>query len=325
MQIFQPLITPAILAPLFFTTTFVASLATPDLIALKPYTYNFNPPNKASPPDCTASPTVIVDLPYEFWIEVVFLEPPLLIDGSPLGYRPGNPLRILGGINSPSGAFYDGVFIAETFLPTGSFDVRALFKLEKNFLFNSDTDAKLWLGTNDDEPESDFFAFNFVGDPRAFPDFLAFGAVEVCNEKNETELQLRAQRSVFNPTGVWVFFSFLFFLIFPPLEYIEKPEGKHESHPRQNKRSRGNGDSDGSLVAFADVFRKGFKLSNSPADYVQFEADILGKIFTPANLNGTYHTYLPYLRYIRATSSSTHPKNFPLSRPCHLSTVKRRK
>lgn len=209
MQILQHFITPAVLAPLFFTITFVVSLATPDPIALKPYTYNLDYTNKDSTPDCAASSTVIDNLPYEFWIEVVFLEPPLLIDGSPLVYRPGNPLRMVGGINSASGAFYNGVFIAETFLGDGSFDVRELFKLDKNFLFNSDTYAGLWLGTNDDEPDSDSLFFDFVGDPRKFPDFLAFRAVKVCNSNNETELQLRAQRSEFTPDGVCFFFDLL--------------------------------------------------------------------------------------------------------------------
>ena len=220
MQIFQHLITPAILVPLFFITTFVTSLATPDPISLEPYTYNWEFANKDSTPDCAASSTVIVNLPYEFWIEVVFLEPPLLIDGSPLAYRPGNPLRIVGGIGSPSGAFYDGVFIAETFLPDGSFDVRELFKLEKNFLYDSGAYARLWLGTNDDEPDSDFLSFNYVGEPRLLPDFVALGAVKVCNSKNETELQLRGQRSENSPDGMCVFFFFFFFFLGLPSPWV---------------------------------------------------------------------------------------------------------
>ena len=212
MQIFQHFITPVILAPLFFTTTFVALLATSDAIARKPYTYNSDYTNKDSTSDCAASSRVIVDLPYEFWIEVVFLEPPLLRENSPLVNRPGNPLRMVGGLQSASRAFYNAVFIAETFLPDGSFDVRELFKLQKNQLFNSNAFAGLWLGTNDDLPDSDFLFFDYVGDPPELPDFLAFRAVEVCNSNNEIELQLRAQRtSEFEVDGVCVFFFFFFF------------------------------------------------------------------------------------------------------------------
>lgn len=288
MQLFQYLITPSILAPLFFATTLVASLATPDPISRKPYTNNLNSINKDSTPDCAASPKVLADLPYEFWIEAVFLEPPIVIENSPIVYRPGNPLHVLSGINSPSGAYYDGVFIAETsVLPGGTFDVRSLFKLGQNFLWDSSTIARLWLGTNDDTPDADYLSFEYVGDPQELPDFLAFRAVKVCNSKNETELQLRAQISEDFP-GEGVFF---FFGLPPPPPlgnyYCRKTERTWKG-PSTENRKQNNGDSGGwRMVALLMYFLEGFEFSNSPADDIQFQADILGKIFTPAQLNGT--------------------------------------
>lgn len=204
MQIFFSLITSAVLAPFLFTPTLVTSLATPDPIPPKPYTWNLNNDNKRSTPDCATPPTEFENLPYEFWIEVVFLKP---IDDDNY-FRPGNPLRTERYIMPASGETYDGAVIAEEFPGNGLFEARELFVLFNKNLVNRDGEgAQLWPDSVNVNsfPGYNPVAFQVEGDFSELPYPLDFRAVKVCTSNNETELKLRARRRDSDDKGVFVF------------------------------------------------------------------------------------------------------------------------
>lgn len=207
MQILQNLIASAIIAPFLSITTLVASLATPDPISAKSYTWNLNYKDKNITPDCATPPTVFESLPYDFWIEAIPLDP---IDYDFEGL-PENPLHLKRGDQPFSGVRYNSLNVAETY------QARAGFVLRNKFLENSDGEqAVIWpnslsyLGFDDSNPL--VFNPNF-GENKDESSILAdFTAVKSCTSDNSTELRLRGQRRFGDNKGVFVFGSSPFLL-----------------------------------------------------------------------------------------------------------------
>ena len=227
MQILHSFISFAILAPFLPTNTLVASLATPDPMTPKRDPGNSNYKINDLTPDCAAPPTVFDSLPYEFWIQVVFLDP---VDDDVDYYRQGDPLRTERYVMPYSGVLYDGAFIARPSQP------RDLYLLDNNFLVNTNDDfAKLWPDKYNANSFSGYnpVAFQTEGDFDEFAYELAFRAVKVCTSKNETELQLRAKRRDGVDKGVFVPGLPL------PLCNCMSKNGKIMEAPSAENRSRG--------------------------------------------------------------------------------------
>lgn len=145
-------------------------------------------------PACAASPTEFASLPFEFWIETVFLGPVKVDEFGPFDFREDNPLR-LNRNYVPFGNFFDNTYsrvvVAQRNLG------RDLFVLQYGTLWDSNIGyGQLWPYIQlslDSYPGWYPFAF----DVKCIKDhiFLDFTTVKVCSSTGDTELQLRARRS----------------------------------------------------------------------------------------------------------------------------------
>lgn len=159
-----------------------------------------------SVPTCAASPTVFTDLPFEFWIETIFLKPLKPLDILAI-LREDYPLQL--------DEDYLGLFLGEDISGSGvsiagASQPRDLFFLDSELLRIKNGAAQIWpyVFPDDDFPGYSQLAFEVNADRPLI--LLDFTAVKVCSSTNATELQLRARRTD-NSSGR----TFYFFQLFP--------------------------------------------------------------------------------------------------------------
>lgn len=180
MQIFRDLLSWFNLVPFLFT---VLAAPSPD------YKFTGFDSKTESVPDCAASPTVFIALPFQFWLEVILLKPYI---GVAQVFEPSNPVKI--NWDYPSDRNDDFTYSkAEITSQTNT----QLFQLNYNFLQNAkEHGAVLWAYDSEYFPGYKALAWDETG-PYG-PDgvtFLDFVAVKKCTSTNQTELILRAKES----------------------------------------------------------------------------------------------------------------------------------
>lgn len=180
MQIFRDLLPWLNLVPFLPTV----------LAARTSYYTSFKPaPITESVPDCAAPPTEFSELPFQFWIETVFLKPYTGVYGQ---FSPSNPVGIFRYY--PSDRLTD-ITYSRAIISRGLFT--AFFTLRFSAFENADeSPAVIWS-----IPSTVFPGYNplvWIADSNGQDlnaTFLYFTAVKKCTSKNETELILRASRS----------------------------------------------------------------------------------------------------------------------------------
>lgn len=146
-------------------------------------------------PACAASPTQFISLPFEFWLEVVALDPLRPLDSLGYVFEEGNPValeRDLDRFIAPDGRSYAKANIRRFY------EITSLFNLNIGDLRDSTlTFAQIFSYSL---PDVDYPGYNALGfakfNPTTVDDYLHFRAVKVCTSSNETELRLRAVRVV---------------------------------------------------------------------------------------------------------------------------------
>lgn len=228
--------------------------------SVKPYTYT----SKKNSYGCSPSPKRTDSLPYEFWIELEFVNS----FDTPFKFRRNNPLRVDRNYNLFAGAFSDRVTVTETY------QIRDLFLLKDGHLLDSgNRPAELLPDINS---RNDYFGytsliFDFSGDiDDGFPDPLTFTAVEVCTGHRYPELQLRAKRTLGNDKGG--FFSIVMRF-------------------RYNAESKKGGSHFSSIITSDNYDFANSLLSNSLADLEFFvgPAFVAFEVFVKINASGMYY------------------------------------
>ena len=184
MHMLHNLLTWAIFAPFLST-----GLAAPSANSTEPGIAT------KSAPACAASPTEFFSLPFEFWLEVVALDPLRPLDSLGYFFEEGNPValeRDLDRFIAPDGRSYAKANIRRFYETT------SLFGLSVGYLgASSVTFAQIFSYSL---PDVDYPGYNALGfaefNPTTVDDYLSVSAVKVCTSSNETELRLRAARLV---------------------------------------------------------------------------------------------------------------------------------
>lgn len=186
MQIFRDLL------PWLNLVSFLpAVLATP---SPKPKPASADPASTIkSVPDCAASPTEFSQLPFQFWIETLFLKPYKNYTNDDHVFRPSNPVGLFQDYDPTASSLivqYSQAFVAETEQNT------QFFTLVNNELMSSDLgEAKIWPFPSNELPGYSALVWDATtSDFNRLPIPLDFTAVKACTSTNETELLLRAKR-----------------------------------------------------------------------------------------------------------------------------------
>ena len=185
MKIFRGLLPWLNLVPFLFT---VLAAPSPDPTPAEPASVT------KSVPECAASPTEYYALPFEFWIETIFLKPYISPSfAPPIVFLPGNPVSIVYDYPSP---FNESLKYGRAIIT--NFRVTQYFTLRFNDLHSPDDSyAIIWTIPVEDFPGYSPLAFDVYGpdlDSSVIyrPLYLSFTAVKKCTSTNETELILRA-------------------------------------------------------------------------------------------------------------------------------------
>lgn len=154
--------------------------------------YEFDIATK-SVPACAASPTEVNSLSFEFWVEVVALDPLRPLDSLGYQFEEGNPValeRDLDRFIAPDGRSYAKANIRRFYETTSLFDLGAGYLGDSTLTFAQIFSYSL--------PDVDYPGYNALGfaevNPATVDDTLSFRAVKVCTSSNETELRLQAAR-----------------------------------------------------------------------------------------------------------------------------------
>ena len=144
-----------------------------------------------SVPDCAASPTEFIGLPFQFWIETIFLKP--YIGAPDIEFSPSNPLTIYWDypISESNPLLKYSKAAVSTQLNT------QFFTLSFYDLRNADGGfGVIWPVPSDEFPGYSPLVWDATSDGlNTSLIYLDFTAVKKCTSTNETELLLRAKRS----------------------------------------------------------------------------------------------------------------------------------